>query len=111
MSEAQRRFKAERAAKWLLPSFFNGAGAGAHEKPRPANRTGLVVSSVVPAQAGAAGAYSFCAFSRRAAPRMSPSEAPESEEPNCSMASFSSAISSALTDSETRRAALSTLAI
>ena len=30
---------------------------------------------------------------------MSPSEAPESEEPNCSMASFSSAISSALTDS------------
>ncbi len=30
---------------------------------------------------------------------MSPSEAPESDEPNCSMASFSSAISSALIDS------------
>jgi 3-methyl-2-oxobutanoate hydroxymethyltransferase len=36
----------------------------------------------------------------RAAPRMSPSDAPESEEPYCATASFSSAISSALTDTE-----------
>ena len=44
----------------------------------------------------------------RAAPRMSPSEAPESDEPYCATASFSSAISSALIDTETLRALAST---
>ena len=39
----------------------------------------------------------------RAAPRISPSDAPESAEPYCATASFSSAISSALIESVTRR--------
>src|SRR3954451_13031998 len=42
-----------------------------------------------------------------AVPRMSPSVAPESEEPYCAMASFSSATSSALIDTWTLRAFLS----
>ena len=42
-----------------------------------------------------------------AAPRMSPSEAPESDEPNCLTASFSSAISKALIDRLTLRFFLS----
>src|SRR5674536_33172 len=42
-----------------------------------------------------------------AVPRMSPSVAPESEEPYCAMASFSSATSSALIDTCTLRAFLS----
>ena len=43
----------------------------------------------------------------RAAPRMSPREAPESEEPYCATASFSSLISRALIESETLRVDLS----
>lgn len=43
-----------------------------------------------------------------AAPRMSPSEAPESDDPYCATASFSSAISRALIDTETFRLDLST---
>ncbi len=39
----------------------------------------------------------------RAAPRISPSEAPESEDPYWAMASFSSATSSALIDTATLR--------
>src|ERR1700704_2994547 len=48
-------------------------------------------------------------FSRflSAVPRMSPSVAPESEEPYCAMASFSSATSSALIETCTLRAFLS----
>src|SRR3569623_566717 len=42
-----------------------------------------------------------------AVPRMSPSVAPESEEPYCAMASFSSATSSALIDTWPLRAFLS----
>src|SRR3569833_3119934 len=42
-----------------------------------------------------------------AVPRMSPRVAPESEEPYCAMASFSSATSSALIDTWTLRAFLS----
>src|SRR6266852_5018957 len=42
-----------------------------------------------------------------AVPRMSPSVAPESEEPYCAMASFSSATSSALIETCTLRAFLS----
>ena len=55
-------------------------------------------------------AYSS-AFSRflMAALKMSPSEAPESDEPYCATACFSSAISSALIDTVMRRAALSRL--
>src|SRR6185312_17023273 len=49
------------------------------------------------------------AFFFRAAPRISPSEAPLSEEPYCSTASFSSATSRALMERETLRLALSTL--
>src|SRR5258708_39852365 len=44
----------------------------------------------------------------RAAPRISPSDAPESDEPYCATASFSSAISRALIETETLRLALST---
>lgn len=62
-----------------------------------------------PRRAGAQPYSLVWAFSRRAAPRMSPSEAPESEDPNFSMASFSSIISRALIETATRRAALSTL--
>ena len=46
-------------------------------------------------------------FPFRAAPRMSPSEAPESEEPYWATASFSSEISRALMESEILRLALS----
>src|SRR5690606_24975180 len=46
-----------------------------------------------------------CFFS--AAPRISPSDAPESVEPYCATASFSSAISSALIDTVTLRVFLS----
>jgi len=44
-----------------------------------------------------------------AAPRISPNDAPESEDPYCSTASFSSAISRALIDRPRRRAPLSML--
>ncbi|MFT7523183.1 MAG: hypothetical protein ACI92A_001040 [Candidatus Paceibacteria bacterium] len=44
-----------------------------------------------------------------AAPRISPSEAPESDDPYCSTASFSSAISRALIERPRRREALSML--
>src|ERR1700722_7496831 len=48
-------------------------------------------------------------FFLRAAPRISPRLAPESEEPYCSTASFSSEISRALMESETLRVFLSRL--
>src|SRR5580700_6798961 len=44
-----------------------------------------------------------------AAPRMSPSDAPESDEPYCATASFSSEISRALIDRPTLRVVLSKL--
>src|SRR6185312_5194745 len=51
---------------------------------------------------------SFFVFFFSAAPRMSPRAAPESDEPNCATASFSSATSRALIEAETLRLALST---
>src|SRR5690606_23387518 len=54
------------------------------------------------AEAPLRGAYLFSSWRLSAAPRMSPSEAPESVEPYWATASFSSAISSALIDTVTR---------
>ena len=84
------------------PGNFWSPGCGRLHAPtiNGPNRTGprgAIPAGLTETPPGAVG-YFFCSRALSAAPRMSPSEAPESAEPYCAIASFSSATSSALID-------------
>src|SRR5215469_10202717 len=81
---------------------FRRKQKGARVTPR------ALVQSDAKVRRSAGYSLSFLVFFLSAAPRMSPREAPESDEPNCATASFSSATSRALIEAETLRVALST---